>query len=426
MTIFDAARTLESPLRLVLIAELMSRPGLSVRDAVLASGRHEQDVVACLAPLVAQDVLARDADTFRLAPGLPKSTRDALEAQIEASRDRIERERFVRGHVLRGMIGVDPRMQLVFEAIRQVCRLDVPVLVAGETGSGKELVARAIHELGPRRAGAFEAVNCATLPPALFESHMFGHARGAFTGAQQEHVGIFERCHGGTVFLDEIGELELANQAKLLRVLQDRTFHRLGESVTRKSSFRLVAATHRDLPAMVDGGAFREDLYYRCNVFEIRVPSLRERLVDLPYIVDALLAASTEALGRAESAGITDEAIAALARYRWPGNVRELENVLIRAAIAAGEGKIGAEHIRLRMPSAPVEAAPAGEPRKVVSASQRTLADVERDHVRAVLEEVQGNVTVAAQRLGIARASLYRKMREYGITRPGVVETDDE
>lgn len=417
VTNFDAARSLESPLRLVLVAELLARRTLTVRDTVLASGRHEQDVLACLEPLVAQGVLARTGDTFALASDLPSSIRQALEDEVEAKRDRLERDRFVRGHVLRGMIGVDPKMQLVFEAIRQVCRLDVPVLVTGETGSGKELVARAIHELGPRRGATFGAVNCATLPTALFESHMFGHARGAFTGATQEHAGVFERCHGGTVFLDEIGELELPNQAKLLRVLQDRTFHRLGDSVARKSSFRLVAATHRDLRAMVEGGGFREDLYYRCNVFEIRVPSLRERLEDLPYIVDALLAGSTEALGRNEPPTITEPAIAALARFRWPGNVRELENVLLRAAIAAREAPIGPEHIRLSAESRADEVSAARADVQSPSAMDKTLADVERAHIAAVLGELQGNVTLAAKHLGIARASLYRKMREYGIQR---------
>ncbi len=428
---FDASRSLESPLRLVLVAELLARHALSLHDAVLTSGRHEQDVVACLVPLVTQGILAREHDVFAFVPDLPPTIDAALRDEVHAKRDRLERERFVRGHVLRGMIGVDPKMQLVFEAVRQVCRLDVPVLVTGETGSGKELVARAIHELGPRRGAAFEAVNCATLPTALFESHMFGHARGAFTGATQEHAGIFERCDGGTILLDEIGELELANQAKLLRVLQDRTFHRLGESVARKSSFRLVGSTHRDLRAMVQGGTFREDLYYRCNVFEIRVPSLRERLRDLPYIIDALLAASTEALGRAEPPAITDAAVAALGEHRWPGNVRELENVLLRAAIAAHDGSIGVEHLHLPPANVPdltsrtgresgvAETPAASTPFRPGRASDKTLADVERDHIALVLAELHGNVTIAAQHLGIARASLYRKMREYGIARPG-------
>ena len=427
---FDAARSLDSPLRLVLMAELLARRTLSVRDAVLTSGRHEQDVIACLSILVAQGILSRDGEVFALASDLPASIRKALDDEVEARRDHLERERFVRGHVMRGMIGVDPKMQLVFEAIRQVCRLDVPVLITGETGTGKELVARAIHELGPRRNAAFEAVNCATLPTALFESHMFGHARGAFTGATQEHAGIFETCDTGTVLLDEIGELEPANQAKLLRVLQDRTFHRLGESVARKSSFRLIAATHRELPAMVGSGTFREDLYYRCNVFEIRVPSLRERLEDLPYIVDALLTASTAQLGRTEPPVITEAALGVLAGRRWPGNVRELENTLLRAAIAARDGPILPEHVRPRPESGTVAEvralgnATASAPVENRRASDKTLADVERAHILAVLDELQGNVSVAAQRLGIARASLYRKLREYGIARASGTKTD--
>jgi len=407
----------------VLVAELLERRTLSVREAVLSSGRHEQDVVACLLPLVRSGALARNEDGFAIASGAPEPLLQALRDGVEKRRDRLERDRFVRSRVLRGMIGVDPKMQLVFEAIRQVCRLDVPVLIIGETGTGKELVARALHELGPRRAANFEAVNCATLPTSLFESHMFGHARGAFTGADQEHDGIFERCNDGTVLLDELGELEVANQAKLLRVLQDHTFHRLGDNTARRSSFRLVAATHRDIGALVAEGAFREDLYYRCNVFEIRLPSLRERLGDLPYIVDALLATSTGALALTVPPTITRDALDALARYRWPGNVRELENVLLRAAIASKGEPIEREHVLVGMPGgaqAAVAAPPQARPPTTL-----TLAEMEREHIAAVLQDVDGNMTVAAQRLGIARASLYRKVRAHDIERPSASEPEE-
>jgi len=206
-------------------------------------------------------------------------------------------------------------------------------------------------------------------------------------------------------------------------VLQDHTFHRLGDNTARRSSFRLVAATHRDFGALVAQGAFREDLYYRCNVFEIRLPSLRERLGDLPYIVDALLATSTEALALTVPPTITRDALDALSRYRWPGNVRELENVLLRAAIASKGQPIEREHVLVGMPSeAQASVAVTAQARP---STTLTLAEMEREHIVAVLEAVEDNMTVAAQRLGIARASLYRKVRAHGIERPSGTEPDE-
>jgi DNA-binding NtrC family response regulator len=368
--------------------------------------------------MLAASVITRRGETLMLSTDAPHDVLEALRAGIASQRERLDRERFVRAHVLGGMIGCDPKMQLVFEAIRQVCRLDVPVLVTGETGSGKELVARAIHELSPRRGGAFEAVNCGAIAASLFESQVFGHARGAFTGAVRDHEGIFERCDGGTAFLDEIGELEAASQAKLLRVLQHRTFQRVGEAVTRTSAFRLVAATHRDLPSMIAAGLFREDLFYRCNVFSIRVPSLRERADDLPWIVEDLLAASCARIGIERPSVVSDGAMARLRAHRWPGNVRELENVLIRAAIAAKGAPIQSAHLELDGASSVTPPAS--------NDTSRTLAEVERQYVIAVLTDTGWNVRVAAKRLGIARASLYRKVRDYGLVRPSAQEDVDE
>jgi DNA-binding NtrC family response regulator len=399
---------LDSPQRLVVLADLLERGPLTLRELVVGSGRHEQDVLGCLEPPIRSGVVVREGEAFQLAPDLAPPLRTALEAGVAARRERLEPERFVRARVLRGMIGVDPRMQLVFEAIRQVCRLDVPVLVTGETGTGKELVARAIHELGGRRGGPFEAVNCATVPAPLFESHLFGHARGAFTGADRDHVGIVERCHGGTLLLDELGELEPANQAKLLRVLQDRTFRRIGENVTRESSFRLVCATHRDLSAMVANGGFREDLYYRCNVFAIRVPSLRERADDIAYIADDLLDGATARLGLSAPPAISPDAMVVLRAHRWPGNVRELENTLLRAAISAGGKTIEPKHLPK------VLVARASLVPKAIQPT-RTLAEVERAHILAVFEAHGRHVEKAAVALGIGRASLYRRLREYGV-----------
>lgn len=416
MTPEDAERALDSPLRLVLVAELLERQAFSLRDAVLISGRHEQDVVAALQPLVQAGVAARRGDEFRLGDDLSPEVRSALVEGVGARRERLERERFVRSHVLGSMIGIDARMQLVFEAIRQVCRVDVAVLVTGETGSGKELVARAIHELGARRTARFEAVNCATLPASLFESHMFGHVRGAFTGAVQDQVGVFERVDGGTLFLDEIGELELSNQAKLLRVLQERTYRRVGDPNDRRSAFRLVAATHRDLPSMIASGTFREDLFYRCNVFPIRVPSLRERVADLPYLAEDVLRKSAAQLGLSTPPPVSEEALRALSAHRWPGNVRELENVLVRAAIASSGEPIRAAHLR----GLSDEASPGADASAPSSSTATaTLAQVEKEHVSRVLAASDGNLSLTAERLGIARATLYRMLKAHGIARPG-------
>ncbi len=420
ITPVEVAAALDSPLRLRLVAELLERRALSLEEAVLVSGRHRQDVAACLGPMVRWGILRRSGeDTFELVEDVPAEIAEALRRGVAQRADALGRERNVRHNVLRGMIGVDAKMQLVFEAIRQVCRIDVPVLIGGETGTGKELVARAIHELGPRRAGAFAAVNCATLPSQLFESQMFGHARGSFTGAVKDQVGLIERCHGGTLFLDEVGELEPNNQVKLLRVLQEGTYRRLGETSSRSSDFRLVAATHRDVGAMVGAGAFREDLYYRINVFPIRIPSLRERLDDLPYLVDDLLRENAARLGLATLPRVTPAALAALSAHRWPGNVRELENVVIRAALAT-RGDIDVAHLPPldRGLDAPVPAVAAAAPSVALGGGTiATLAELEREHIARVIELHRGNIRRAAAALGVTRATLYRKLERYQLAR---------
>jgi two-component system response regulator HydG len=405
--------SLDSPLRLRLVAELLSRHALSLDDAVRVSGRHRQDVAACLRPMVRWGVLSEpEPEQFELAADLPDELLEALRAGVAKRADQLGRERHVRERVLRGMIGVDPKMQLVFESIRQVCRLDVPVLITGETGTGKELVARAIHDLGPRRAAMFDAVNCATLPSALFESQMFGHARGAFTGAVKDQLGLVESCHGGTLFLDEIGDLQADNQVKLLRVLQEGTFRRVGETTERRSDFRLIAATHRDLEAMLPTGAFREDLFYRINVVPIRLPSLRERLDDLPHLVEDLLAENAARLGLSGTPTVTPAALEVLRRHPWPGNVRELENVVVRAAIAAQGPRIDVAHLPK------LEAAAATLPQPAAEGPVATLEEVERRHIAGVVRLKAGNIRAAAAALGITRATLYRKMKRYAIEAP--------
>jgi len=410
----DLRAALSSPLRLRLVAELLEqgRDGLSLEQCVLRTGRHGQDVEACLRPmLTAWNLVERTPEeTFRIADGIGAAPLAVLKRAVERGADQLERERRIHTQVLGGMIGVDPKMSMVFEMIMQVARLDVPVLITGETGTGKELVARAIHELGARRTGTLGAINCATLSEELFASEMFGHAKGAFTGAIRVHIGWAERCDGGTLFLDEIGDLSLANQVKLLRLLQEGAFTRVGEGTSKQSDFRVIAATHRDLSAMVEEGAFREDLYYRLNVLPLRVPSLRERISDIPYLVDALLRGRLRRVQPGDTApSITQAALQRLAEHRWPGNVRELENVLARALVSADTGLIDVAHLSHLTPT------PVGRSGAQLAVVHRTLADVEKEHIARVMEAEEGVISRAAQVLGISRTTLYKKLHDHGL-----------
>ena len=408
--------SLSSPLRLRLVAELLDRspPRLALEQAVLLSGRHLHDIQACLAPMERWGVVQVMGERFCLSEALPEAHMEVLRGAVARRSAQIARERRVHQHVLAGMVGLDARMIVVFEMIRQIARLDVPVLITGETGTGKEMVARAVHELSPREERLFGAVNCAAISESLFASEMFGHVRGAFTGAVRDTTGLIERCHEGSLFLDEIGDLDLSNQVKLLRVLQEGTFTRIGDTAPRRSNFRLISATHRELPRAIGEGAFREDLYYRLNVFPIRLPSLRERLGDLPYLVDDVLARRAPQGAGGSPPTITPEALEHLKRHRWPGNIRELQNVLMRAAILADGQPIAVQHLprwgegrdEVGAPLPQGGAAPSGH---------QTLEEVERAHIARVLHEQEGNVSAAARILGISRTTLYTRLKRYGL-----------
>jgi transcriptional regulator with GAF, ATPase, and Fis domain len=417
------AHAMASPLRLRLMAELVDveERGLSLEELVLRTGRHKQDVQACFEPFLRWRVVEMEGDRFRIPPSLPREILVTIRREIDDHAEQLGRDRHVRHHLLGGMIGLDPKMQMVFELVRQVARIDVPVLIGGETGTGKELVARAIHDISPRRKGFFGAVNCATLKESLFESQVFGHVRGAFTGAVQDYVGLVERCHEGTLFLDEVGDLSLENQVKLLRFLQEGTFSRLGESVERQSDFRLIAATNRDLETMVQTGEFRDDLYYRLAVFPIRVPSLRERLGDLKYLVDGIMSVHGPRFHRGKSIPtITPKALRQLEKYHWPGNVRELENVILRALVMAGGGAIKPEHLPEveLLSDAPRDSTIPPDADAVEFTPLRSLEDVQRDHISRVLRKQQGNIKATAQVLGISRTTLYKKIRDLSIDAP--------
>jgi sigma-54 specific flagellar transcriptional regulator A len=303
--------------------------------------------------------------------------------------------------------------------MRQVARYDSTVLIQGESGCGKELVARRIHELSARGDGPFVPVNCGAIPRELLESELFGHEKGAFTGAITTRIGRFELADGGTLFLDEIGDMSLEMQVKLLRVLQERTFERVGGAEQRKANVRILAATHRDLESRVAEDEFREDLFFRLNVFPIRVPPLRERADDLPFLIGDLIRRG-EAAGR-PTITFSDTAMGCLKAYRWPGNVRELQNVVERLSILCPGRRIEREDLPLAIgerrhrSTEPADAAPANViavPRDGIDLREH-LGNIEKQLIRSALDQTDGTVAHAARLLGLQRTTLVEKLRKY-------------
>jgi two-component system nitrogen regulation response regulator GlnG len=336
------------------------------------------------------------------------------------------------------LVGGCPAMREVYKAIGRVAAQDVPVLITGESGTGKELVARAIDQHSRRAGQPFLALNCAAIPENLLESELFGHEKGAFTGADRRRIGKFEQCHGGTLFLDEVGDMPPLTQAKVLRVLQEQAFERVGGSETVRTDVRIIAATHRNLTAMVADGRFRPDLYYRLGVFSLALPPLRERGDDLPLLVRHYLHRFSRELGR-EVKGAAPEALALLKAYPWPGNVRELQSVLKQALLRArGEVLLPAFLPDLTdLPPEGAAAAPAGDPdleariRARLGSGQCDLqADVheyvDRLLLARVLEHTGGSQHRAARRLGIARETLRKRLRELGLHVARTVATDED
>ncbi len=339
------------------------------------------------------------------------------------------------------IVGSCPAMCEVYKAVGRVAAQNVPVLITGESGTGKELVARAIYQHGPRVKAPFLALNCAAIPEPLLESELFGHEKGAFTGADRKRIGRFEQCNGGTLLLDEIGDMPLALQSKMLRVLQEQTFERVGGSETVRTDVRLIAATHHDLKADAAEGKFRPDLYYRLGVFTIHLPALRERADDLAVLVQHFRRRFNRELGR-EVREVSPEAMARLRAYPWPGNIRELQSVLKQALLQAS----GAVLLPAFLPEPlgePGEAAPlppAGqEPgvetfvirQRLAPAARDLYAETHRQVDRLllprVLEHTPGDLQQAALLLGIARQTLRLKLQDLGlsVTRPGEAEEDD-
>ena len=310
---------------------------------------------------------------------------------------------------LRGIVGSSPAMRHVIDTVRQVAPTRSTVLIEGESGTGKELIAQAIHQLGGR-TGKFVAVHCAALPETLLESELFGHERGAFTGAVDSRPGRFELADGGTLFLDEIGEIPLPIQVKLLRVLETRTFERLGGTETLQTTARVVTATNRDLAQMVREGTFREDLYYRLDVVRIELPPLRERPEDIPQLVRHYLDVFANENGK-EGMTITESAMAALTNYSWHGNVRELKNCMERMVVLCRGKEIGLDNVPLNIR----ENSEPGIGKTVLTESGFDLEQNEKHLIERALNETGGNRSKAAEKLGISRRTLHRKLHLYNI-----------
>ncbi len=358
----------------------------------------------------AVEAIRRGAYHYVTKPFKLDVVRVLLERAVAERAVRVENEglrRTVR-EVLTGgtLVGRSAGIRAVTELIRRVASTSVPVLVLGETGTGKELVARAIHAEGPRREAPFVAVNCAALPEALLESELFGHLKGAFTGATQTRRGLFVEANGGTLLLDEIGDMPLPLQAKLLRVLETGEVRSVGSDAARTTDVRIIAATHRDLPAHIRVGKFRQDLFFRLNVVPIAIPALRERTEDIPLLLEHFLAKSRERFPRTPATAFSPDALKVLIDYPWPGNVRQLENLVDRCLITGDTAEIAAADIRSAVgeweSDDPLQ--PRGE--------MLPLHAVEQRYIAWVLEKVGGNKTRAAEILQIDPSTIWRREKQ--------------
>ncbi len=345
--------------------------------------------------------------------------RASAQSQLAEETERLQRQLSYQG-VLVDMVGTSPPMQQVFSVIRQVAPSKAAVLVAGESGTGKELVARAIHQLSNRRGGPFVAINCAAMPETLMESELFGHEKGAFTGALERRAGCFELAQHGTLLLDELVEMPSGTQAKLLRVLEDSRVRRLGGKSEISVDVRVIAATNRNVDDALKKGDLREDLYYRLNVFQIGLPPLRQRIGDIPVLCETLITH----LNRKHSCNVTcvtQDVMEAFKKYAWPGNVRELRNVLERAVIMAGEGAIQMAHLPYDFGVSVGSRPPAQvfEPESVRLPIGTTVSEAEKALIQLTLQHTKNNKTRAAEILGISLKTLFNKLKEYGAAEGG-------
>ncbi len=372
------------------------------------------------------DYFVKPVDQEHLLYSLNSAMR---QSDLQDRADRLQRE--VEDHFpFDEIIGRSPRLRTVFDQIQQVLEAPISVFISGQSGTGKELVARAIHYHGIRREGPFVALNCGAIPESLQESELFGHEKGAFTGAVTTHRGRFEQASGGTLFLDEIGELSPSTQTRLLRVIQESSVERVGGAKPISVDVRIISATHCDLEQRVRDGRFREDLYYRIMVFPIELPPLREREEDIPLLAGHFLRKHQRA--GAEAPALERDALDVLCRYDWPGNVRELENVIQRAIVVARGRPITVDALppRLVLRSMGLEPQPAANERPASGEAAPAggdlpdgilpIAELERRAIENALRVLDGNVSLVARRLGLGRATLYRKLAQLGLLRaPG-------
>ena len=358
-----------------------------------------------------------DLDQLELRVDKAIKTR-ALERQVDELKSQLDVK-------LETFTGNSPQMQKVYRLIRQAAPSNANVLIEGPSGTGKELVAHALHSLSPRAEGPFVAVECAALSPTLLESELFGHEKGAFTDAVRQKIGRFEAANGGTLFLDEISEIDASTQVKLLRVLETRTFQRVGGTEDIKTDMRIVAATNRDLAKYVAEGKFREDLYYRLNVIDIHLPALKDRVGDIAPLVSRFLKEfAAENGGRVT--GIDARAMKALEDYSWPGNVRQLRNIVEKMTVLSGGGRLTIDDVPVEIlegaapkavagPEQPATGEPEAAPAAYDIPATQSLADSEKAKILSVLDSVNGNKSKAADILGISRRTIHRKLKEWKI-----------
>jgi DNA-binding NtrC family response regulator len=376
-----------------------------VELAVEAMKRGATDFV--VKPWDNEQFLSTLRSAVGLRSALAESPREPVEKRDEAEGDALLPGLIGPGVIGPGIIGQSAAMRRVFATLEKVAPTDASVLILGENGTGKDVVARALHERSRRAAGPFVSADLGALPADLFESELFGHAKGAFTGAATERAGRFEAANGGTLFLDEIGNVPLPLQAKLLTVLQSRSVTRVGETRPRPVDFRLVTATNAPVYARTADGAFRQDLLYRINTVELHLPPLRERGDDIALLADHFLQRYAEQYGRT-GLRFSDGALRAMAGYAWPGNVRELQHAVERAVILTDGAEIRASDLPFA-PATPSPDAPS------LPADTLDLSDIERAAVRKALSEYGGNISQAARALGLTRKSLYRRIEKYGL-----------
>jgi DNA-binding NtrC family response regulator len=392
-----------------LIERVLKRPKAPLCIMMTAYGSVDTAVEAMKRG--AYDFVTKPVNIDRLEMLIRRALRER-----DTQRENVElKERVQRTESLEMMIGRSPAMIEVFNTIRQVAPSRATVLVQGESGTGKELAAHAIHHLSPRANKKFVAVHCMALSPQLLESELFGHERGAFTGATERRIGRFEQAAGGTLFLDEIGEIDPAVQVKILRVLGERTFERVGGNQTLHADVRLVAATNKDLAQLVSEGKFRDDLFFRLNVVQITMPPLRERKEDIPLLVQAFLKEAAEENGK-PLRELSPEAMACILDYDWPGNVRQLRTAIEHGIVMCSTPRIGMRDL----PAAVRDAVPAIQPVETghaVASDALDLHHAERLLIFRALEESGGNRTMAAERLGISRRTLHRRLKELNITK---------